>query len=57
MSDNGAVTLHAKRQKAVLRRHPWVFSGAVDRIEGSPGDGNDPLIDKRDGPAENVGSQ
>jgi 23S rRNA (cytosine1962-C5)-methyltransferase len=35
-----SVTLHASRQKAVLRRHPWVFSGALDRIEGSPADGD-----------------
>ena len=24
------------REKAVLRRHPWVFSGAVARVEGNP---------------------
>ncbi|MBN1564517.1 MAG: class I SAM-dependent rRNA methyltransferase [Anaerolineae bacterium] len=34
------VTLHAKGQKAVARRHPWVFSGAVDRVDGSPADGD-----------------
>ena len=22
------------REKSLLRRHPWVFSGAVERIEG-----------------------
>jgi 23S rRNA (cytosine1962-C5)-methyltransferase len=35
-----SVTLHEGRQKAVLRRHPWVFSGALDRIEGGPADGD-----------------
>ena len=27
------------RQKSLLRRHPWIFSGAVQRIEGDPGSG------------------
>ena len=24
------------REKSLARRHPWVFSGAVDRVEGAP---------------------
>jgi 23S rRNA (cytosine1962-C5)-methyltransferase len=28
--------LKTGREKSVLRRHPWIFSGSVDRIEGSP---------------------
>jgi len=24
------------KEKAILRRHPWIFSGAVKRIDGSP---------------------
>ncbi|HTT40389.1 MAG TPA: class I SAM-dependent methyltransferase [Burkholderiales bacterium] len=27
------------REKSLLRRHPWVFSGAVDRVEGQPSPG------------------
>lgn len=29
-------TLHLKpgREKSLLRRHPWIFSGSVDRLEG-----------------------
>ncbi len=27
------------REKPVLRRHPWIFSGAVDRVLGDPGPG------------------
>ena len=23
------------KEKAILRRHPWIFSGAVKRIEGA----------------------
>jgi 23S rRNA (cytosine1962-C5)-methyltransferase len=35
-----AVILKPDREKSLLRRHPWVFSGAVDRIEGNPGSGD-----------------
>ncbi len=31
--------VHAGREKAILRRHPWVFSGAIAGVEGSPADG------------------
>lgn len=27
------------REKSLLRRHPWIFSGAVARLEGKPGSG------------------
>ena len=28
------------REKAIGRRHPWVFSGAVHRVEGNPAEGD-----------------
>lgn len=31
------------KEKAILRRHPWIFSGAVKRIEGDPQKGD--LVD------------
>ncbi len=27
------------REKSLLRRHPWIFSGAVDRVDGNPASG------------------
>src|SRR5688572_9547315 len=27
------------REKSLRRRHPWVFSGAIERVEGKPGAG------------------
>jgi len=27
------------REKSLIRRHPWVFSGAVERVEGDPQNG------------------
>ena len=31
--------LKPAREKSLLRRHPWVFSGAVDRVDGNPASG------------------
>ncbi|MEJ5226214.1 MAG: hypothetical protein WHV44_17260, partial [Anaerolineales bacterium] len=30
------LTLKPGREKSLLRRHPWVFSGAVDKTSGNP---------------------
>jgi 23S rRNA (cytosine1962-C5)-methyltransferase len=38
--ETGIVKLKAKADRPVLRRHPWVFSGAVERVEGRPGPGD-----------------
>ena len=35
-----ALILKAGRERSLLRRHPWVFSGAVERIEGAPASGD-----------------
>ncbi len=34
------VTIKPKRQESILRRHPWVFSGAIKSIDGKPGAGD-----------------
>ncbi len=34
-----ALILKPGREKSLLRRHPWVFSGAVERVEGEPAPG------------------
>jgi 23S rRNA (cytosine1962-C5)-methyltransferase len=31
------ITLKPGREKSLLRLHPWVFSGAIARLEGDPG--------------------
>ncbi|MEM8932543.1 MAG: class I SAM-dependent methyltransferase [Acidobacteriota bacterium] len=31
------IVLKANRAKSLEQRHPWVFSGAIDRVDGSPG--------------------
>ncbi len=35
-----ALILKADREKSLLRRHPWIFSGAVDRVDGAPTSGD-----------------
>ena len=32
--------LRPGREKSLLRRHPWIYSGAVDKVEGNPGCGD-----------------
>lgn len=34
-----SLLLKPGREKALLRRHPWVFSGAVQQVKGNPGPG------------------
>jgi len=38
-NDVPEIRLKAGREKSLLRRHPWVFSGAVARIAGAPANG------------------
>jgi 23S rRNA (cytosine1962-C5)-methyltransferase len=57
-----AIILKEGREKSLQRRHPWVFSGAVERIDGAPASGDTlPVIDANGGfiawAAYNAGSQ
>jgi 23S rRNA (cytosine1962-C5)-methyltransferase len=44
-------SLHLKpgRDKSLKRRHPWVFSGAVDKVDGEPASGESVLIKSAEG--------
>lgn len=33
------IILKPGREKSILRRHPWIFSGAIQRVEGDPAAG------------------
>jgi len=35
-----AIILQPGREKSLLRRHPWIFSGAVECVDGSPVSGD-----------------
>jgi 23S rRNA (cytosine1962-C5)-methyltransferase len=43
------IILKAGREKSLLRRHPWVFSGAIARIEGTPLQGDTVRVVANDG--------
>ncbi|HWC65140.1 MAG TPA: hypothetical protein VG777_03580, partial [Thermoanaerobaculia bacterium] len=47
------LTLAPGREHSVLRRHPWVFSGAV---RGSAGDDRDGLAEVRSSAGDLLGS-
>ncbi len=34
------ILLHSGREKSLLRRHPWIFSGAIERVDGVPANGD-----------------
>ena len=34
------IVLRKGREKSLRRRHPWVFSGAIDKVTGKPGAGD-----------------
>jgi 23S rRNA (cytosine1962-C5)-methyltransferase len=36
--------LRAGRDKSVKRRHPWIFSGAIERVDGEPANGETVLV-------------
>ena len=36
--------LKAGREKAAKRRHPWIFSGAIERVDGAPASGETVLV-------------
>jgi len=50
-ADAGAPALVLKpgREKSLLRRHPWVFSGAIERVAGKPEGGATVAVRSADG--------
>lgn len=34
------IILKRKKEESLLRRHPWIFSGAIERAEGNPEEGD-----------------
>ncbi len=44
-----ALVLAPGREKSLRLRHPWIFSGAIDRIEGEPAPGDTVMVVAADG--------
>ena len=49
MSNLPVAILARGREKSLRRRHPWVFSGAIARVEGSPAPGTTVRVQAHDG--------
>ena len=43
------LVLKAGRDKSVKRRHPWIFSGAIERVDGNPDSGETMLVKSAQG--------
>ena len=43
------LTLKPGRERSLLRRHPWVFSGAIGKVQGSPQSGANVEVRAADG--------
>ncbi|MDF1499471.1 MAG: class I SAM-dependent methyltransferase [Anaerolineales bacterium] len=43
------ITLKPGREEPLQRRHPWIFSGAIERVEGNPEPGDTVEIYSKDG--------
>ena len=48
-TDAPRLILKPGREKSLRHRHPWIFSGAVERVEGDPAMGDTVVVSGRDG--------
>ncbi len=37
---SGTVIIKKGREKPIIQQHPWIFSGAIERLEGNPTPGD-----------------
>ncbi|HSN21802.1 MAG TPA: class I SAM-dependent methyltransferase, partial [Usitatibacter sp.] len=49
MNSEPRIVLKPGREKSLRHRHPWVFSGAIERVEGDPGFGATVAVVAHDG--------
>jgi len=49
VSDTAKLTLKPARERSLLRRHPWIFSGAIAEVRGAPHSGDTVEIRAADG--------
>lgn len=43
------VTLKPSKEKSLLRRHPWIYANAIERVEGKPASGATVIVRSHDG--------
>ncbi|MGC9022858.1 MAG: 23S rRNA (cytosine(1962)-C(5))-methyltransferase RlmI, partial [Dissulfurimicrobium sp.] len=44
------------RYASVVRHHPWIFSGAIEKVIGNPGPGETVSVRSEDGAISGVGA-
>ena len=49
MDSEPRLVLKPGREKSLRHRHPWIFSGAIERVEGEPGLGETVIVAAHDG--------
>jgi 23S rRNA (cytosine1962-C5)-methyltransferase len=49
MNHESRVVLKPGREKSLRHRHPWIFSGAIEKVEGDPAMGETVSVVARDG--------
>lgn len=49
MHETSRVFLRKEKERPVLARHPWIFSGAIERVENAPPDGGTVEVVAADG--------
>ena len=50
------ITLKAGKEKSLLRRHPWIFSGAIESVSGNPSAGETVRVISAGGKTFGVGA-
>jgi 23S rRNA (cytosine1962-C5)-methyltransferase len=46
---NGTIIIKRGREKPIVNQHPWIFSGAIERVEGHPNPGDIVTVKAQDG--------
>jgi 23S rRNA (cytosine1962-C5)-methyltransferase len=49
MNNEARLIVKAGREKSLRHRHPWIFSGAIERIDGKPASGDTVGVYAKDG--------
>ncbi|MEO7741996.1 MAG: class I SAM-dependent rRNA methyltransferase [Usitatibacter sp.] len=49
MITESRIVLKPGREKSLRHRHPWVFSGAIERVDGEPAKGDTVVLNAKDG--------
>lgn len=45
----GSIIIKRGREKPIVNQHPWIFSGAIERVEGNPTPGDIVTVKSQDG--------